>query len=188
MGACREPLSTAMYPAEPWAPALTLPAGSGQQRQMLHPAASCRPLRWLELTCVKCFLGNAPHGDGPGSCMRQPRKCRSVVAVWPILPVAKIVDGWVLGGSGALSVWSTSRQRARLQVCGHSRPLWWPPFSVASSCPPGFSNNGSRRLNWGCRGLRSPGFSCLLWFGLCCSEVYPPRPAVWHASASTNMW
>ena len=99
MGARRHLLPTAAYPVKPWVPALTLPVGSGQgplpeQRQVLHPAASSW-LPSLEITAVnlhEVFLGNAPCGDGPFSCTRQPRKCRLVVAAWPILPIAKIVD------------------------------------------------------------------------------------------------
>lgn len=68
-----------------------------------------------------------------------------------------------------------------------------PGAAVASSSLFGFSNYGSRHLSGEdsvgvAKGLRLPGDSCLLWFGLCCSGVYPAQPMVWHMSVSTDTW
>lgn len=197
MGACWDPLPVAVCPVKSWEMALTLPAGFGQgmlpeQRQELHPAAGCCPLRLLELTCMKCFPGNASRGDGPFSWMRQPRKCRLVVAARPVLPIAKIV--------GAGQLWCPLGVEHILAE-GLAPGLWLltPALvatlvgaAVASSWLVGSSNYGSRHL-FGkdsagvAKGLRSPGDSCLLWFGLCCSDVYPAQPRVWHVSTSTDV-
>lgn len=197
MGACWDPLPVAVCPVKSWEMALTLPAGFGQgmlpeQRQELHPAAGCCPLRLLELTCMKCFPGNASRGDGPFSWMRQPRKCRLVVAARPVLPIAKIV--------GAGQLWCPLGVEHILAE-GLAPGLWLltPALvatlvgaAVASSWLVGSSNYGSRHL-FGkdsagvAKGLRSPGDSCLLWFGLCCSDVYPAQPRVWYVSTSTDV-
>lgn len=142
---------------------------------------------------MKCSLGNAPHGDGPVSCRGPLRKCSLVVAAHPVLPIAEMVDAEFWGSSSALSVRSTSWQRAPLLVCGHSCLPWWPPLPVqpwpAALCLLSQTMGHDTSLGKICLGSqREAGDSCLLWFGLCCSDVYPVWPTVWYMIVSTNMW
>lgn len=178
-------LPVATYSMNPWVLALTLPAGSSQgplPKQIT--GINLREVCFWEMHHMEVALLVVRGSQGSPGWSLQPGL---------FSPLQKLCT---------LSVWSTSRRRARLLVCGHWHLPWWPPFlvqlwpaalcSVSQTCSVsptmdrdtflGKIHLGSQRL------CAHHGWSCLLWFGLCCADVYPARPVVWHRGTSTDVW
>lgn len=102
MGARRGPAPVATYAMNPWAPALTLPAGSSQgplPKQIT--GVNLHEVVFWEMHHVEVALLVVRGSQGSAGWSLQPGLSS---------PLQKLCT---------LSVWSTSWRRARLLVCGH---------------------------------------------------------------------
>lgn len=158
---------------------------------LTSPVRSIQGLPSLKITGVnlhKVFSGK----DSPFSCISsQPWKCKLVVTAWPVLPMGKTEDAEFRAalvpsccGAHLDRVYSHCTCAGGHPLhCSHGQQLsaWLLELCTMTPFKGGFSHS-VEVVKDSC----SPGDSCLLWFGLCCPDVYPAWPTFWHMSMSTD--